>query len=109
MLTPPSVDPQPPLDNDPAAVLLAFTREMFCGGLRWLATVFAIGGVILLGGMYADIVPVETYWPVRTRGTTAAVLAVFLFGFWTVVAVVNWCCYAKRRRGHSLGRPAPSR
>jgi hypothetical protein len=59
--------------------------------------VLAVATALLLIGMYAGILPAETYWPVRTRGTTATVLAVLALVFWTVVAVMNWRSRAKRR------------
>lgn len=84
--------------DEAIAALGAFGREVFGGGLRWHSTVFTVGGVLLLVGMYVGILPVETYWPVHTRGTTATVLIVLLFAFWALMAVLNWRSYVRRRR-----------
>jgi hypothetical protein len=80
------------------AGLVALGRELVGGSLRWLATIFTAASILLVAGMYAGIVPAETYWPVRTRGTTASVLILFVFTFWAVLAVMNWRSYARRRR-----------
>ena len=84
--------------QEAVAQLVALIRELLGGSLRWLATVFTVAGVLMLIGMYAGILPVETYWPVQTRGTTAWVVAVFAVAFWMVIAVVNWRSHAKRPR-----------
>ena len=80
------------------AALTALGRELVGGSLRWLATIFTVGAVVLVAGMYAEILPVETFWPVRTRGTTAWVLIVLLVAFWGVIAVLNWRSYLKDRQ-----------
>ena len=93
----------PPADSrhanreEAAAALVAFGRELFGGGLRSLATVFTAASAALLIGMYAGILPDETYWPVRTRGTTGTLRVALLLAFWTVVAGVNWRSHARRR------------
>jgi hypothetical protein len=84
--------------EEAAAALAALGRELVGGGLRWLATFFTIGGVVLLAGTYTGMLPAETFWPVRTQGTTATVLIVLLFAFWAVIAVANWRSHLKRRR-----------
>jgi hypothetical protein len=97
MPTLPPPDPRQANREEAAAALVAFGREVFGGGLRWLATVFTAASAVLLIGMYAGILPDETYWPVRTRGTTATLLVVSLLAFWTVIAGVNWRSHARRR------------
>jgi hypothetical protein len=92
-----SADPRQQARDEAAAALAAFGRELFGSSLRWLASVFTMASALLLIGMYAGILPTETYWPVRTRGTTATLLAAFALAFWTVIAVLNWRSHAKRR------------
>jgi hypothetical protein len=97
MWTPPSARSREAGRSDAAAHLAAFGRELFDGGLRWLATVLTVATALVLIGMYTGVLPAETYWPVRARGTTAALLAGFALAFWTVIAVLNWRAHAKRR------------
>jgi hypothetical protein len=83
--------------EEAAAALAALGRELVGGSMRWLATIFALGGLVFLAGMYAGFLPIETFWPVRTRGTTATVLIVLLFAFWGGIAVASWRAHLKRR------------
>jgi hypothetical protein len=62
------------------------------------ATLFSIAGALLLVGIHLEIVPVETFWPVRTTGTSASILVVLAFAFWAVIAVASWRSHVRRRR-----------
>jgi hypothetical protein len=97
MRTPSPAD-APQNRQEAAAQLVALVRELVGGSLRWLATVLTIAGVLMLIGMYAEILPDEAYWPVQPHGTTSWVIAVFAVAFWMVIAVLNWRSHAKRPR-----------
>lgn len=92
--------------GDPDYDLAAFFRELFGGGLRWLATVLAVVAALFVISIFAELLPPDMSWPIRARGTAATLVAVGALVLWSVIAVVNWRAHANesaRRRG--LRRP----
>jgi hypothetical protein len=77
-----------------------FGRDVFGGGLRWLATIFAAVTALFLISILVGILPADIHWPIRARGATATLIAALALVFWSVVAGVNWIAHLRRRAGY---------
>jgi hypothetical protein len=85
--------------GDPDYDLPAFGREVFGGGLRWPATIFAAVAALFLISIAVGILPADMSWPLRARGTTTTLIVALALVFWSVVAGVNWVARLRRRGG----------
>jgi hypothetical protein len=91
--------PRAPQFGEPGYNLRAFGRDVFGGGLRWLASVFAVLGAALVVCIFAGVFPPELDWPIHVTGTAAKALSIGTLVLWLAVAVVSWWFQAKARRG----------
>jgi hypothetical protein len=92
--------------GDPDYDITAFGREVFGGGLRWLATVLAAVAALFVIAIFAELLPPDMSWPIRARGTAATLIAVGALVLWSVIAVVNWRSHANESaRRRAFGRP----
>ena len=93
--------------GDPDYDFAAFFRDVFGGGLRWLATVLAVVAALFVIGIFAELLPPDTSWPIRARGTAATLIAVGALVLWSAIAVVNWRSHASESaHRRALRRPS---
>jgi hypothetical protein len=94
------LDPKPrqPQFGDPDYDLAAFYRDVFGGGLRWLATVLAVAGAVLATCLLTDLLPRDMEIPfLHVKGTTAIAVVILVTILWLVIAVVNWRSHLRSR------------
>lgn len=91
-----SAEKQPQLGN-PDYNLATFARDLSDGQLRWLASVLAVGSIVLL--VWALLDPaLEIFWPIHLRGSMLIWSNAGLAILWTAAAVINWMNWWKTRR-----------
>ena len=92
-------DREPRKLGDPNYVLGDFKNELSDGGLKWLASVLGLLSAAALLAQFFGWWSLTIAWPIHLEGSAATALVIASFGFWSVLAVINWLAWFRSRSG----------
>jgi membrane protein implicated in regulation of membrane protease activity len=84
--------------SDPSYSFSDFRVQLTGGRLRWFATILAVASVGLFVYLLTMGDKAELDFPVLVTGQAALWSVGIVFAVWTVIAIVNWRAWFRKKR-----------